>query len=64
MTRSDLDELELWAAACAIGERSEGFKAQMAGREAIAATHIGREFAFMLVIARIQEMRQPKGAPQ
>lgn len=52
-----LEELEEWAAEQAARHRSEAYVAQMGGRSVIAATHIGREFAFQRTVARIQEMR-------
>lgn len=53
-----LDELEDWADLLAVKYRAEGHSAQMRGRQVIAATHIGREFAFQLVVSEIRSIRE------
>lgn len=53
-----LDELEEWADEQATLHRAWGYASQMAGASIIAATHIGREFAFQRMVMRIREMRE------
>lgn len=59
-----LDELEEWTQALAIRYRAEGYSAQMRGESIIAATCIGREFAMLLVVSEVRDIRthyRPKG---
>lgn len=53
-----LDELEEWAEEQSMSERRAGYDAQMRKELVIAATHVGREWAFMQAVARIREMRE------
>lgn len=53
----ELEELERWCEEQAERERADGFSAQMRGQEILAATRIGREWAFYAAASQCRELQ-------
>lgn len=58
-----LEALESWADEMAQKERTAGYAAQMRKQAVVAATHVGREWAFLLTAIHIRDLRRELASP-